>query len=254
MNCNDWKELIPAYIQGELDEKKKSDLKTHLKSCESCHLILEQTKELIEVMDNTAEVVPPPELKDHLLEALIEEKLKTVKSEFGFSLYKIAAAVALLIVGFGAGKLANSGNDQSEELAVLQNDIQSMKQLMMVSMLKEESASERIRAVASVEEFIEPSSEVIETLLATMNSDRSPNVRLAAIKALENFSSREEVKLALIKSFEFQDDPVIQICLINIMVDMEEKRAAKKFQELLDNETTQKIVKNQAEIGIQLLI
>ena len=259
MECKEFQELAAPYLQNELNVSESKAYEMHLNKCEECRLVLSQTKEVLSLLDQSPVLEPPVEGKSRFLEALKKEKdIINPKESRQVTLtpivYRVAAAVALLVIGFGAGKWMPSNQENSSELADLKSEVHSMKQMVMMSMLKDESASERIQAVNFVEDFDQPSPEVIVTLFRTLNEDESPNVRRAAIKALEKFSYDENVRLMLVRSFEFQTDPVVQITLIDLMVELEEKRAAKKFQQLIDEEGTQKIVKQQAEIGLQLLI
>ncbi|MEQ9425488.1 MAG: HEAT repeat domain-containing protein [Cyclobacteriaceae bacterium] len=254
MECKNWEEKIPAYLNDELSSKSKEELEKHLQQCEVCQKKLDQTKALLKMIEVDQQVEAPAEIRQGFLKELEKEKAPATESGFWDSwAFKIAASITLLIVGFAAGQFSSPERDDSE-LAELKNEMLSMKQMMMVSMLKDESASERIRAVGYVEEFDEPAPEVLETLFNTLNNDESPNVRLAAIKALEKFTYSEDVRLLLIKSMDFQEDPFVQISLINLMVDIEEKRSAKSLQQLMKKEGTQQIVKDQAQIGLQLLI
>ncbi len=260
MKCNECQEGIAAYLQNELDELDKEQFEKHLEDCQDCQLVLKQTEELLGVMDHSPVIEPPVALRSAFIEKLNREKSTLSSPEgkqvfFNQNFYRVAAAMALLVIGFSAGTLFTGESTDSSELADLKSEVQSMKQMVMMSMLRDESASERIQAVNYVNGFDEPSLEVIETLFHTLNEDESPNVRRAAIRAaLEKFTYDENVRLLLIRSFEFQTDPVMQITLIDLMVELEEKRAAKKFQQLIDKDDIEEIVKEQAEIGLQLLI
>ncbi len=260
MKCKECQELMVGYAQEELNAQEKEQYEIHLQNCNDCQSKLRETKELLNIIDLSSAVEPSSALRSEFMDSLNIEKSrigaqKVREVNFSKNFYRIAAAVALLIIGYSAGTLISHGGDtDTNELSELKKEVQSMKQMVMMSMLRDESASERIQAVNYVEGFDEPSEEVIETLLRTLNEDESPNVRRAAINALEKFAYDEHVRLMLIRSFEFQTDPVVQITLIDLMVDLEEKRAAKKFQQLIDQEDIEKIVKNQAEIGLQFLI
>jgi len=259
MECRECQDRVVAYLQKELGDLEEKQFKEHLKSCENCQEILKQTEELFSVVDQNKEIEPPATLKARFLDDLNKEKSRlnapVSKQVFpGTIFYRVAASLALLVVGFSAGMFLNQKETNVSELADLKSEVQSMKQMVMMSMLRDESASERIQAVSYVEDFNQPSQEVIQTLFNTLNKDESPNVRLAAVRALEKFSYDESVRLMLIKSFEFQTDPVVQITLINLMVELEEKRAAMKLQQLIDDTETEKIVRDQAQIGIQILI
>lgn len=259
MKCKECQEKVVQYLQHELDEDEKKRFEKHLSDCKDCQVVIKKTEELMQVIENSPVNEPSANLRSNFMEDLEVEKSKSGSPKASQvyltqSFYRVAAAIALLVVGFSAGTLMSSENSNVTELSELKSEVQSMKQMVMVSMLRDESASERIQAVNYVDSFDEPSQEVIETLLRTLNEDESPNVRRAAIKGLGKFTYDENVRLMLIRSFEFQTDPVVQITLIDLMVELDEKRAAKKFQQLIDQENIEEIVKKQAEIGLQFLI
>jgi hypothetical protein len=62
------------------------------------------------------------------------------------------------------------------------------------------------------------------------------------------------VRAELVRSLEFQTEPIVQISLINMMVELEEKSAVNKLKSLIDNEATLPEVKKQAQLGIEVLI
>ena len=258
MDCKHITELLPAFALDELTDQDKIDVQDHLASCNECSLKLQQTRELLSIIENAEAQEPATDQRQLFMTHLRAEKARELNKggkvvSFSAISWRIAASIALLIVGYLAGSF--SGNDLSsdDELVALKSEVQSMKQLVMQSMLTQETASERIKAVNLVEELDAPSYEVITTLFQTLNEDESPNVRLAALRALEAFTYDDNVKLLLIRSFEFQDNPIVQITLINLMIQLEEKRAAKKFQQLINSDNTEKVVKDQAAIGIQIL-
>ena len=164
---------------------------------------------------------------------------------------QIAAAVAHLIIGFGAGKF--SGDESSNELALLKDEIQSLREVTLTSTLQRHSASERILAVNRIEQKTALNLELISTLISTLNSDESPNVRYAALQALEKFISEKEVRAELVKSLEAQTDPLIQISLITILVNAEERSAIAPLRDIVEDEDISPEVKKQAEVAIQVL-
>ncbi|RLD84573.1 MAG: hypothetical protein DRJ10_00835 [Bacteroidetes bacterium] len=124
---------------------------------------------------------------------------------------------------------------------------------MVFNLLKNESASQRIQAVNYSEELSSPDSEIIEALINTLNSDKSTNVRLAAVYSLARFKTNNKVKNAFIETLNKQDDPMIQIVIINILVEMEEVKAVDELQDLLRNKDLNEQVKKQAEMGVEVL-
>jgi HEAT repeat protein len=210
--------------------------------------------EMKEVMDaiatsNTPDV--PMHIKDQVQQAIFEEQANLQK---GFTWMHIAAAVAILIVGFSLGKLGNSDQDAKQELAALRSEIASLKEVTITSSLKRYSASERIMAVSRIENETTINPELLATLVNTLNSDESPNVRYAALQALANYMDQDQVRYELVKSLESQTDPLIQISLITIMIEAQEKSARVPMKKLIEDEETLQEVKDQAEIALKILV
>ena len=103
--------------------------------------------------------------------------------------------------------------------------------------------------IQSTKEAINP--ELVSTLINTLNSDESPNVRYAALQALEKYVDYTDVRSELVKSLESQQDPLIQISLITILVEAEERSAIAPLKDIINNEDVSPEVKQQAEVAIQ---
>ncbi|NJO91693.1 MAG: HEAT repeat domain-containing protein [Chloroflexia bacterium] len=125
--------------------------------------------------------------------------------------------------------------------------------MQAINLLKNESASQRIKAVNYTEEIQSPSNETIEALINTLETDPSSNVRLAAVYSLSRFKSNKLVKEAFINTLNKQDDPMVQIVIINLLVEMEDVNAVEKLKELLKNKDLHEEVKTQAELGVKIL-
>ena len=121
------------------------------------------------------------------------------------------------------------------------------------NLLKNESASQRIQAVNYTEEISIPDDKIINALVNTLKTDKNTNVRLAAVYSLARFKTNKTVKNAFIETLNKQEDPMIQIVIINMLVEMKEVKALEELKYLLKDKDLNEHVKSQAEIGIQVL-
>ena len=128
-----------------------------------------------------------------------------------------------------------------------------MKRLVMLSLLENQSASERIRAVSYAEALPGLDPAVRDALIRTLDGDQNLNVRLAAAEALGRFPDSEEVRQALVSALESQPDPMLQITLIHLLVNMEEKRAARSIEKLIRRDSTPEVVRSLARKGLNAL-
>jgi HEAT repeats len=170
---------------------------------------------------------------------------------------RVAAAAVVLLGVFWIGRRTADTDlsglkDQVKELASLRHEVQETKQLMM-TMLREESASKRIKAVNYSYTIEKPDNEVMKVLINTLNHDENINVRLAAVDALSHFGKEKIVRDALIHSLVSQREPDLQIAIIDMLVMMNEKRAVPQMQQLLVNEQTEPLVKRRAQESVRML-
>ncbi len=237
-------EQLIALIEGEPNE----ELEAQIANDSSLKKRYNELKEVVEAMNTSGDVKVPFHVQAGVLSAIEKEKNKASGNQ---SWLQIAAAVALLIIGFGAGKF--SGTDSSNELMALKDEVQSLKEVTLTSTLQRYSASERIMAVNQIEEKGTVNKQLVSTLISTLNSDESPNVRYAALQALQKFINNEDVRAELVKSLEAQNDPLIQISMITILVEAEERSVIAPLKDIIEKEETTPEVKQQAEIAIQVL-
>jgi len=160
-----------------------------------------------------------------------------------------------MITAFGAGRLSMDSGKSTEQLSDLRNEVRVLQQMVMISSLKDYSASERLQAINLIEDT--PSNqdeELIFTLVRTMNNDESPNVRFASVQALRKFINHEEVRGQMIRSLGEEDDPLVQIAMINFLSEAGEKAAIAPLTKIATNEDYPAEVRQTAEIALDILI
>ena len=137
---------------------------------------------------------------------------------------------------------------------MLVSELQNTRETLMLTMLDQPSATERLKAVNLTEQLTSPDDMVIKALLATLNNDENVNVRLAAIDALFRYSNRPEVRKGLIEAIPHQNSPLILVTLSKAMVVLQEKESIESLKQLLNNEQLDKTAKKQITENIQKLI
>ena len=124
----------------------------------------------------------------------------------------------------------------------------------MFTMLRDESSSDRIKAVSFADEFENADKNVIEVLVKTLNNDKNVNVRMAAAYALSKFAGEPAVCDSLVSSLSLQTDPILQVTLINILAERKAKGALRPIQEIISNKSTLKEVRAVAENSLRVFI
>lgn len=257
MNDDEMRELIIDYIDGNLPGELEEFLEKQIQKDEKTREEYEHMKKVMDTMRSSPELDPEGSLRENFISILEEEKISVEEAEgrtIHFrewwsinNLLKVAAAVAILVIGFFIGFYNRPGDDR--EIEALRKEMEATKQLVMMS-LQQKSASKRIMGVTASQEMENADKEIIDALIRTLNKDENVNVRLAAVSALSNFTEIPRVKRALIDALEEQKEPIVQIELINLMVEMQEKKAIENLRKLVNDEETIQTVKDEAHMGL----
>jgi hypothetical protein len=169
---------------------------------------------------------------------------------------RIAAGIALLVIGFAAGHFTHINPGPSNES--INPKIQQMKAaLMNIGYYKQPSAGKRLAAVNISQKLSRQNSKldrkIADILTYTINADDNVNVRMAAAEALYKYRDEIAIKPALLHSLRHQNDPLMQITLINMLVKLKAKGAIPEMQQMLVASGTQKIVRTRLKVGIAQL-
>lgn len=267
-NCSDISPLLIDYIDGQLAPAIRDKVAEHLRGCADCRNEVEQFKQLFDEMATVQLEQPSPALRENfnlmlqseLNIAATTEMLKKRKEANVVPIkpkrvwMQIAASIILVAGGLIAGMLINNNGSLKSELTVVKAEMQSMKETMMLNMLSQESASDRIQAVSYAEEFNKPNPKILQALIQTMNTDDNINVRLAAINAIGRSLSDTAVVESLVSSLRTQKEPLVQIALITMLTDQKEKKAIEPIREIISNTETLPPVKQIAEQGLKKII
>ncbi|MDW7668622.1 MAG: DUF4349 domain-containing protein [Bacillota bacterium] len=113
MNCRACKEKISLYIDNELTDKEVAEFEEHLRVCDNCRVEFENTRYIIETVNN----MPLEKLPEGYCEKL-HDKLTEKKSKNKWNWKRITAIAATFVVligatyvfsnlGLGGGKTSN---------------------------------------------------------------------------------------------------------------------------------------------------
>lgn len=268
MKCEEFENAIIDYLENKLDSGFKKDFEKHIETCEKCLDELRDFQRILRVISEEKMEIPDDTMRInfyHMLHSEIKKnETKQVppvimkrESWYNRSFYRVAAGIALLICGLVTGMLIYSGivaSSQKLELARLQGEVTNLRKTAMFTMLDKESSSERIMAVSYADAMDVPDQSVIDALVNTLNNDKNVNVRLAAAYALARYSNQDTVRDSLVQSLPLQNDPILQITLINILVDSKETRALGPIEKIINDESTNEEVKKIAKDRAKLLI
>ncbi len=250
-------DLIPDYLDQVLEDDQRTLFEAHIKICTVCAEELEQYNVLFDAFSQEEEAIPSSQMRSNFLEQLAQEKQeqsqivpissKASTSSFPWkSLSKIAASIAALVGAFLLGQYQQI-EKSNRTIAALKNEELRAKQTAMLSLMENQSASKRIQGVAYIDGFADPDEAIVVALINRMHRDENANVRLTALEALSKFTTSPMVKEAYIKALSTEENPSIQIALIQNLVKVQEKRAIAPMKLLLEREETQPFVRDEIE-------
>jgi anti-sigma-K factor RskA len=105
-----FEEFLGPYLLGELSVEEERELERHLEGCPRCRGELERSRRAHALLQATADLAPPPELKDRVLAQARGE----IPARSGGRWFWASAAAALLVVAvLGAGLLWAITDDSS---------------------------------------------------------------------------------------------------------------------------------------------
>jgi anti-sigma factor RsiW len=236
--------LLIDYIDGKLNDTERYDVEQLLVANPDAFKTYEQLKEVIHAMQASTKIEPTTRLKRGFEQMLREEEIQLKKGRVVFfqpSLFRVAAAVAFVVLGGAIAFIIARQNQQSHEL----------KQTLMAMLENQQSASQRVLgATVAYNDIVRADDEIVNALVNAMNEDPNTNVRMAALEALGKFHNQPHVRKALVAALATQKDPMVQIALIRLMVEMKETEITKELERISTDEESLQAVKDEAQAGI----
>src|SRR5438874_10845212 len=245
MKCEQISELLPDYLQGSLSPDQRRTVETHLEQCADCseEVAIWQKLSLLPVEQ------PGPASRARF-EAVLQayqagrsnQPAHNSQWRKRFSSWNVfhwlrsplgaaAWSAALLAIGVYAGLQVAGSKSHSQDFQAMQSELTSMKQLVVLSMLQQQSASARLEGVTWSTRDRQLDPQVLSALLHTLRYDASVDVRLAALDALSRHGRQPQVHKAILDSLQ-QQSPLVQVALIDLLLEWRDPDAAQRLQAL----------------------
>lgn len=271
MKCEEIGELLPDYLQGRLRADQAVEVEKHLTECTGC---VEEAA-LWKNLALLPEEQPSPAVESRFKEMLesyqegrwektnlASEKSKVpIPMLWGLGNWRqlpaagIVWAVLFLACGYFIGKHADRGSDAAAQaqLNEMRQELGATRQMVALSMLQQQSASQRLEGVSWTTRMQEPDPKVMGALMHTVRFDNSVDVRLAALDALSRYADRPEVRRDLVDVLQTTQSPMVQVALIDLLVDLHDKSAVPQFRKFQQDPNVNPTVKKRVDWGIQQL-
>jgi hypothetical protein len=262
MDCNRMAKLLPDYWQGALSTHNAELVRAHLATCAAC----QELQVLAESVAQLSHEQPSPALRRRfqvMLDAYEEGRDEAAKQSAPFewrwnwlwmrpAVAMGAAALLLVAGGFLAGRYLNGGHSQ-EEIVAMQSELTNMRQLVVLSMLQQESASQRLQGVTWSTRQRQADPKILAALLHTLRYDSSVDVRLAALDALSRYGDQTQVRQGLTDALESQQSPLVQVELIDLLVQWRDRGAVEQLHKIEQDPNVDPAVRNRAHRAIDQL-
>lgn len=272
MECIKYREQFTAFLTDGLHQTERSEIENHLEGCADCRKEFETVRKIWDLMGEIPQPKPSASMRtsfDTMITTFKEEsviKRKPVaewinklreywslqaQPRLAFSLLLVAAGV---FGGYVLHQPDQSAISYNKQIDLLSSQVSEVKQVMMLTLLNDPSASQRIRALSYTDEISNIDLKVIAALFTTLNEDPNVNVRLATLEALVKLASEPKVRAGLVRSINLQESPLMQSAIADAMVKLQEKSSVKSLQKLLGKKGLNQMVKINIEKNIQKLI
>lgn len=282
LTCTDVKDRLADWLTAELSDADRvspdrvspdrAAFDAHIATCPGCRQELVSTRQVWQQMRSVPTPEPRPEMRTRFYAMLNSFETDEQAALPGFwarwtaylrqgwqseFTWRIAYSVVLLGVGIAAGYWLQRPQKQEvayqQRIDTLSVQVGEMRQMMMLSLLENPSATERLRAVGYTKDIADVDSHVIDALLMTLNNDPNVNVRLVTLEALSELAHDTRVREGLVQSLTRQESPLVQVALADVMVKLQEKRSLKPLRQLLRQRGTNDLVRSKLEQTIKKL-
>jgi HEAT repeat protein len=168
---------------------------------------------------------------------------------------QFGVSIALLLLGVFLGRqffeVSTAPKLQpGSEVTELRNELLQMRQMVALSLMQQQSASERLKGVNWSYQLQQPGGEVLSALLDTLMHDSNVNVRLATVDALRQFGDQPLVRRGVVQAIAREESPMVQVALIDLAVDMREKESIATLRQLSQDQELNEAVRDRAQKGL----
>jgi len=238
MTCDHVQELLVDRWMRGVSPTLEADLNQHLEGCAACRVECERLTTLWRGLGDIPVEEPSRHLREgfqHMLDAY-RIGSGAPRTPWWKTLWpshpaaQFAVAGLALVFGLVGGHLYTARVHDQQTLAQMSAEMRNMRQLVALSLLQQQSASERLRGVNYSVRMQPADEKVLTALLETLKYDSNVNVRLAAVDALRQFSTRVPVRRGLRDALSHQDSPLVQIALIELARDTKDRGAVEALE------------------------
>ncbi|NQZ75956.1 MAG: HEAT repeat domain-containing protein [Ekhidna sp.] len=253
------KELWQDRLSGNISEQEEKELQKFLDSNPAEAAALEQLEDTWRLFDEIERPSPSASMDarfEGMMAGYADQKQSSKTSILDWLILQISTSwqvgLASLLMGLSIGWWLLPTQGQQKDIAQLSSEIQTMKEMMMLTLIEQPKAQERIRAVNMAADLPTVDEKVIDALIFTLNEDKNVNVRLASLESLLRYSDQSEVRTALVDALKMQDSPILLVAIADALVALQEKSSIDTMEQLRQ-QTEDEIVRDKLDQSNQSL-
>jgi HEAT repeat protein len=293
MRCEDTSPKLADYLSGTLPDAERQALESHALACPACREELEGASEMWQRLGRLpgtpadsrgmrarfdammaeasqtgadgAEVThsgtgaPLPARAQPAPQSVAAPSVRTRTNRWMRRhrtvrpLLQACAAAILLVAGIQVGRQMAPPPAAAPDVTALRDEVRDLRQMMTLSLMQQQSVTERLKGVSWSSQLDQPGNEVVSALIDTLMHDGNVNVRLASIDALKRFAEREVVRDATVRALDTQTSPLVQMALIDFVVETQDRAALDALRRLSKDDMANEAVRARASWGIEHL-
>jgi len=252
MDCEHIQAHFPDHLAGRLRAADAEQVAAHLRTCTGCAAefdALEQTWQTLgDLPGYRADSIGMRARFDATLAGLQHGAAPKRIRWTSLSFYgrQFAAAAALLIVGVFIGRQTAPAAPVDPQIASLRDELRDMRQTVTLSLLQQQSASERLKGVSYTSQIEQPGMEITAALLDTLMHDPNDNVRLSTVDALKRFADYDMVRRGAVEALSRQTSPLVQLALVELVVEVGGSDAAGALRRMSRDPMVDEVVRARA--------
>jgi hypothetical protein len=264
MECEEVRAHLADYL-GRTPAAPESEVAAHLETCRTCALELETLRDTWQLLGSVPAERPDSEAMRVRFDAAVAEhqafgermplpaprRASIARPWFRRPIAQFGLVAAVLVLGVVLGRQSLSPPAPDPQIVALRQEIREMRQMMTLSLLQQQSASERLKGVTWTGQIDQPGGEIVTALLDTLMHDSNVNVRLASIDALRRFAERDAVRRGAIEALPRQTSPLVQIALIDFLVEVAGRESTTTFRGLAQDPMLDQTVRDRAAWALQ---
>jgi predicted anti-sigma-YlaC factor YlaD len=262
MRCEDISDKLPDYLARDIDAAQRAAIEQHLEGCAVCRSEAAGLESTWQMLGEIPAPQPDSQAMRARIDASIERERFAASRSHAAAPRRLqwnnpwlAACAASLVLALGVllGRSTGTAPPAQPEVAALHDELRDLRKMVALSLMQQQSASERLRGVGFSSSVDGPGDEIVAALLDALRHDANVNVRLASVDALQRFATRDIVRRAAVDALNTQNSPLVQMALIDFVVETKDRTALGTLRRISTDPASNETVRTRAAWGIEHL-